>query len=53
MRKKVIDWNLVSSKQKLSEEFIEKFRDKVYWGNIPNYQDLSEEFIKRFQDKVD
>ena len=38
--------------QKLSEEFIEKFQDKVHWKNISLYKKLSEEFIEKFQDKV-
>ena len=36
----------------LSEEFIEKFQDKVNWILISDYQVLSEEFIEKFQDRV-
>jgi len=39
--------------QELSEEFIEKFKDKVNWSAISIYQKLSEEFIERHADKVD
>jgi len=39
--------------QKLSEEFIEKFQDKVNWNLISACQKLSEKFIKKFQDNVD
>ena len=38
--------------QKLSEDFIREFQDKVYWYNISTYQKLSESFIRDFQDKV-
>ena len=33
--------------QKLSEEFIKKFQDKVDWNNISARQELSEEFIRK------
>ena len=36
------DWNYISIKQKLSEEFIEKFKDKVDWNWISLNQVLSE-----------
>ena len=36
-----IDWENISRYQKLSEEFIEKFQDKVHWKNISRYQKLS------------
>jgi len=47
-----INWNYISSDQKLSEEFIREFKDKVYWYSISRYQKLSEEFIREFKDKV-
>ena len=47
-----IDWENISILQELSEEFIEKFQDKVHWYCISRYQKLSEEFIEKFQDKV-
>ena len=37
----------------MSEEFIEKFSDKLNWPDISAYQELSEEFIERNKDKVD
>ena len=46
------NWNYISSHQKLSEEFIEKFSDKVYWNYISQYQKLSEKFIKKYENKV-
>jgi hypothetical protein len=42
----------ISQYQKLSEEFIKEFQDKVNWESVSIYQKLSEEFIKEFQDKV-
>ena len=50
---KNINWNNISQYQTLSEEFIEKFQNKVDWYWISHYQILSEEFIEKFQDKVD
>ena len=48
-----VDWGWISEHETLSEEFISKFRDKVFWHLISEYQTLSEEFIAKFQDKVD
>ena len=48
----VLNWYYISEYQKLSEEFIEKFQDKVDWYCISVYQKLSEEFITKFQYKV-
>lgn len=39
--------------QTLSEDFIEKFQDKVDWERISYHQILSEAFLRKFQDKVD
>ncbi len=47
-----IDWKNVSYEQKLSEDFIREFQDKVYWWNISEKQKLSESFIIEFQDKL-
>jgi len=38
--------------QKLSEEFIEKYSNKLSWLGISIYQKLSEEFIKKHSDKL-
>ena len=40
------------SKFKLSEEFIEKYQDKVNWDNISQFQSLSEEFMEKHFDKL-
>lgn len=47
-----IKWDKISSKFRLSEQFIENYKDKVDWTAISCYQILSEEFIEKFQDKV-
>jgi hypothetical protein len=47
------DWESISTKQKLSEDFIEKYKDKVVWINVSINQILSEEFIEEFKNKVD
>ena len=46
-------WDILSNNQKLSEDFIEKYIDKVDWHYISTYQTLSEEFIEKHIDKVD
>ena len=43
----------ISQYQKLSEDFIEKFQDKIDFDYISISQKLSEDFIEKFQDKVD
>jgi hypothetical protein len=48
----VNDFNKISMYQKLSEQFIEKYSDKVYWNYISTYQNLSEEFIEKYSDKL-
>ena len=48
-----IDWGFISAYQKLSENFIREFQDKVNWCYISAYQKLSEDFIREFQDNVD
>ena len=46
-------WRGISANQNLSEEFIEKFQDKVNWRIISANQKLSEKIIKKFQNRVD
>ena len=48
-----IDWVLISECQKLSEDFIREFRDRVDWWSISKYQKLSEDFIREFKARVD
>jgi hypothetical protein len=40
---------MVSSRQKLSENFIREFQDKVDWNFISKYQTLSENFKEEFK----
>jgi hypothetical protein len=46
------DWIYISLHQKLSEDFIREFQNKVDWMDISWNQTLSEDFIREFQDKV-
>lgn len=45
-------WKEISKHQKLSEEFIERNKDKIHWESISSSQKLSEEFIEKYKDKV-
>ena len=45
-------WQDISQYQKLSEDFIREYQDKVDWDCISKYQKLSESFIREFQDKM-
>jgi len=47
-----VNWNNISIRQKLSEDFIREFQSKVNWCYISRYQILSENFIREFQSKV-
>lgn len=47
-----VQWVDISADQKLSEDFIREFQDKVIWAIISVKQNLSESFIREFQDKV-
>ena len=49
----VVDWFYISKHQKLSEEFIEKYIDKVEWHFISINQKLSESFIEKHINKVE
>ena len=45
-------WDIISINQKLSEEFIEKYQDKLNWSSISLFQDLSWDFIQKFNKKI-
>jgi hypothetical protein len=47
-----LDWERVSRKHTLSEEFIREFSDHVYWYWVSRDSELSEEFIREFSDHV-
>jgi hypothetical protein len=38
--------------QKLSEAFIEKYKDRVDWDYISKHQKLSHDFIIKYKDKI-
>ena len=48
------DWDDLEfyKKNKLTEDFIREFKDKVNWCYISYYQKLSEDFIREFKNKV-
>ena len=45
IRDNIINWVTISKIPNLSEQFIEKYQDKLDWDNISIYQKLSEPFI--------
>ena len=47
-----VNWFSISSSQKLSENFIEKYKNKLAWSEIIINQELSEGFIERNIDKL-
>ena len=50
--KDIVNWNVISSWQKLPEEFIREFKDKVNWSCISVCQKLSEDFIREFENRL-
>ena len=46
------EWLNISSYQYLSEDFIERYQDKVDWYSISYFQVLSEEFIEKHKKRV-
>ena len=48
-----INWINISYYQELSEDFIEKHKDRVNWNYISYCQKLSEDFIEKHMDRVD
>ena len=47
-----ISWSYLTMYKNLSEDFIEKFKDKLDWFDISEYQKLSEDFIERHKDNL-
>jgi len=45
-------WDIISINQKLSEEFIEKYQDKIIWESISLFQELSWDIIQKFNKKI-
>lgn len=46
-------WSDVASQQKLSEQFIEDYKDHINWRIVSSAQTLSEQFIDKYKDEVD
>ncbi|ALN97736.1 putative tryptophan repeat gene family protein [Bacillus phage vB_BpuM-BpSp] len=48
-----LDWAFVSGYRELSEEFIERFSDKIRWEWVAHgTRNLSEPFIEKYSDKL-
>ena len=45
-------WDIISANQKLSEEFIEKYQDKINWESISLFQELSWSILQKFSKKI-
>jgi hypothetical protein len=52
IRSKKLDWGFVLLTERVSEEFIREFHDRVDWYLVSSEQTLSEEFIREFQDRI-
>ncbi|MEG2289595.1 MAG: hypothetical protein RSC24_06470 [Clostridium sp.] len=48
-----VNWYIVSSRQKLSQEFIREFKDKVCWWDVSRWQRLTENAIREFKDNIE
>ncbi len=46
------DWNYISAYRILSENFIEKYQNKVNWTYILQEQELSNKFFKKYCNRV-
>ena len=47
-----VKWVLISEYNKLSENFIREFQNKVNWNMISTFQKLSENFKEEFKYKL-
>ena len=47
-----VDWDLISTTEILSENFIRDFKEDLNWVTISSKQNLSEHFILEFSDYV-
>jgi hypothetical protein len=45
-------WDLISSNQKLNEEFYQKYTDKLNWSSICLFQDLTWDIVRKYHDKI-
>jgi len=46
----LVDWTKICYTTKMSESFIEKYKNWVDWHYVSNSQKLSEEFIDKYRD---
>ena len=47
------DWVLISQRQTISEDFMERHINMIHWYSISTFQKLSETFIEKYSDEVD
>lgn len=47
-----MNWNYLSDFPILTQEFIEKYKDKLHWGNIFLHVKLPNKFIYRNREKI-
>lgn len=50
---KDINWSSILQFYKLSEDFIEEFKNVIDWKQLSFFQPLTEEFIRKYEDRVD
>lgn len=48
-----MNWNVISYTQKLSENFMEKYKDRLNFKYLSVHQKLSNEFILKYYDRLD
>ena len=46
------DWYKISKNEKLNEDFMNKYSDKLFWHEISKSQKLSENFITKYYNKI-
>jgi len=49
---RVLDWKTISAVEDLSEQFIDKYMNKLFWGYISFYHVLTPEFVVKYMDKL-
>ena len=45
-------WNIISQTQRLSERFIEEYKDEWDWDKVFMYQTVSKNFIRKYKEKI-
>lgn len=47
-----VNWECISSQYKLTEEFIEKYKEYLDWEEISKFQDFSEKFLEKYYERL-